>query len=185
MSISDWGVHQDAWRHIPRRIPAHGRQVRIGWFRHTVPRVINLSFTAGEPIVLPIIPPAAETTLKLTIQDTAGLTIDAILTLASPPPDRVSHGDRRGPRPRRSETTAMPVRCPHDDHGASGPSMAREDRTVLETTKARVGNPSLTWAPKCGAGDGNRTRAVSLGSVWITACRGAELGVRPVVSDRG
>ena len=32
------GVHQDAWRRIPRRIPARGRQVRIGWFRQTDPR---------------------------------------------------------------------------------------------------------------------------------------------------
>ena len=89
------GVHQDAWRRIPRRIPARGRQVRIGWFRQTDPRVITLIFAAGEPIVLLIIPAntatgAAETTLKLTAQDTAGLSINDILTLASLPPDPAS-----------------------------------------------------------------------------------------------
>ncbi|MFD1543250.1 DUF5994 family protein [Nonomuraea guangzhouensis] len=49
-------LHGDAWQNIPRRIPARGRQVRIGWFRHTDPRVIILSFAAGEPVVLLIIP---------------------------------------------------------------------------------------------------------------------------------
>ncbi len=33
-----------------------------------------------------------------------------------------------------------------------------------KTIKAPVGNLSLTWAFGLGAGDGNRTRAVSLGS---------------------
>ncbi|MEU7748146.1 DUF5994 family protein [Nonomuraea sp. NPDC049158] len=84
------GVHRDAWQNIPRRIPARGRQVRIGWFRHTDPRMITLSFATGEPVVLLIIPSgaaagAAEATLKLTAQDTAGLSIDAILTLAHLP----------------------------------------------------------------------------------------------------
>ncbi|MFG6196524.1 DUF5994 family protein [Nonomuraea sp. JJY05] len=51
------GVHRDVWQSIPRRIPARGRQVRIGWFRHTDPRVITLIFAAGEPVVLLIIHP--------------------------------------------------------------------------------------------------------------------------------
>ncbi|MFI6990409.1 DUF5994 family protein [Nonomuraea wenchangensis] len=98
------GVHGDAWHNIPRRIPARGRQVRIGWFRHTDPRVITLSFAAGEPVVLLIIPAgtvagAAEATLKLTAQDIAGLSIDAILTLAhlpaSPAPRAVADGSAR------------------------------------------------------------------------------------------
>jgi hypothetical protein len=53
------------------------------------------------------------------------------------------------------------------------------------TIKARVGIISLTWAFVCGAGDGNRTRAVSLGSTSITARRAADLGFGPVLSDRG
>lgn len=86
------GLHGDAWQNIPRRIPARGRQVRVGWFRHTDPRVITLSFAAGEPVVLLIIPShaaagAAETTLKLTAQDIDGLSIDAILTLVHVPAD--------------------------------------------------------------------------------------------------
>jgi len=36
-----------------------------------------------------------------------------------------------------------------------------------------------------GAGDGNRTRAVSLGSASITAGEAADLGFGSVVSDRG
>ncbi|WP_223167823.1 DUF5994 family protein [Nonomuraea sp. SYSU D8015] len=51
------GVHRDAWQRIPRRIPARGRQVRVGWFRHADPRVIILFFAAAEPVVLLIIPP--------------------------------------------------------------------------------------------------------------------------------
>ena len=86
------GVHWDVWQSIPRRIPARGRQVRIGWFRHTDPRVITLIFTTGEPVVLLVIPPdtaagPAEATLKLTAQDTTGLSIDDILTVARLPPD--------------------------------------------------------------------------------------------------
>ncbi|WP_344877054.1 DUF5994 family protein [Nonomuraea antimicrobica] len=86
------GVHCDAWQSIPRRIPARGRQIRIGWFRHTDPRLITLTFAAGEPVVLLVIPPdtaagPAEGTLKLTAQDTTGLSIDDILTVARLPPD--------------------------------------------------------------------------------------------------
>ncbi|WP_327092522.1 DUF5994 family protein [Nonomuraea sp. NBC_01738] len=86
------GVYRDAWQHIPRRIPARGRQVRVGWFRHSDPRVITLVFATGEPIVLLLIPSgtaagAAEAALKLTAQDTAGLATDDILILASLPRD--------------------------------------------------------------------------------------------------
>ncbi|MFI6603272.1 DUF5994 family protein [Nonomuraea sp. NPDC050536] len=86
------GVHRDTWQNIPRRIPARGRQVRIGWFRHTDPRVITLIFAAGEPVVLLVIPPgtaagAAKATLKLTAQNIAGMAVDDMLTLASLPPD--------------------------------------------------------------------------------------------------
>ncbi|MEU8398359.1 DUF5994 family protein [Nonomuraea sp. NPDC048892] len=96
------GVHGDAWHNIPRRIPARGRQVRIGWFRHTDPRVITLSFAAGEPVVLLIIPAgtaaaAAEATLTLTAQDIAGLSIDAILTLAHLPGDSAPRARADGP----------------------------------------------------------------------------------------
>ncbi|MEV4289778.1 DUF5994 family protein [Nonomuraea bangladeshensis] len=99
------GVHRDAWQNIPRRIPARGRQVRIGWFRHTDPRVITLSFAGGEPVVLLVVPSgtaagAAEATLKLTAgQDVAGLSIDAVLTLAhlpaGPAPRAVADGSAR------------------------------------------------------------------------------------------
>lgn len=98
------GVHQEAWQSIPRRIPARGRQVRIDWFRHTGPRVITLFFAAGEPVVLLIVPSGtaagpAEATLKLTVQDTADLTPDDILTLAhlsaGPAPRATADGSAR------------------------------------------------------------------------------------------
>ncbi|SEG79948.1 hypothetical protein SAMN05444920_104774 [Nonomuraea solani] len=96
------GLHGDAWQHIPRRIPAHGRQVRVGWFRYTDPRVITLSFASGEPVVLLIIPSdtagaAAEATLKLIAQDIAGLSIDAILNLAHLPASRAPRATADGP----------------------------------------------------------------------------------------
>ena len=37
----------------------------------------------------------------------------------------------------------------------------------------------------CGAGDENRTRTISLGSVAVTAARGADLALLAVRSDRG
>ncbi|WP_343971089.1 STAS domain-containing protein [Streptosporangium amethystogenes] len=93
------GLHGDAWQSIPRRVPARGRQVRIGWFRHTDPRLITLIFAAGEPVVLLVIPPdtaaaPAEATLKLTAQDlttqdSAGLSADDAQTGARLPPDPV------------------------------------------------------------------------------------------------
>ncbi|MEV1244383.1 DUF5994 family protein [Nonomuraea sp. NPDC050022] len=98
------GLHGDAWQNIPRRISARGRQVRVGWFRYTDPRVITLSFAAGEPVVLLIIPSgtaagAAGATLKLTAQDIAGLSIEAILTLAhlpaGPAPRATADGSAR------------------------------------------------------------------------------------------
>ncbi|WP_146615991.1 DUF5994 family protein [Nonomuraea aridisoli] len=95
------GVHRDAWRHIPDRFPARGRQVRVGWFLSTDPRVITLTFAAGEPVVLLIIPPdtaagPAEATLNLTAQDTAGLTTGAILALACPTPGAASQAPGDG-----------------------------------------------------------------------------------------
>jgi hypothetical protein len=63
--------------------------------------------------------------------------------------------------------------------------MAREDRTRPETIKARVGIHVPIWASPVGAGDGNRTRAVSLGIAGILPRWGVDLGLRPVVSGRG
>ncbi|GAA0934291.1 DUF5994 family protein [Nonomuraea longicatena] len=86
------GVHRDAWPRIPSRIPARGRTVRIGWFRHADPHVIVLFFASDEPVALLIIPPdtalgAAEAALELTARDTADLTDDAIVALAHLPSD--------------------------------------------------------------------------------------------------
>ncbi|MFG6200744.1 DUF5994 family protein [Nonomuraea sp. JJY05] len=89
------GVSRDAWQRIPSRIPARGRQVRIGWFRHADPHVVVLFFAAAEPVALLVIPPdtaagPAGATLKLTAHDTADLTTDDILIHARLPPEPVA-----------------------------------------------------------------------------------------------
>lgn len=99
------GVHQDAWRHIPRHIPARGRQIRIGWSGHTDPRVITLLFACGEPVVLLIIPPdtpprAAGATLKLTTQDITGLTPEGALPREPWQPGPLNEQERAGHRTR-------------------------------------------------------------------------------------
>jgi hypothetical protein len=53
------GVHMDGWEHVPQRIPARGRQIRVEWFRHADPRLITLFFANAEPIVLLVIPPVS------------------------------------------------------------------------------------------------------------------------------
>ncbi|GAA3255020.1 DUF5994 family protein [Nonomuraea helvata] len=106
------GVQRDAWQSIPHRMPARGRQVRFGWFRHADSRVITLIFAAGEPVVLLVIPPGTaagpgEVMLKLTAQDTAGLSIDDILTVARLPPDPALRG-----------TAADSLACWEDEGGS-------------------------------------------------------------------
>jgi hypothetical protein len=85
-------LHGDAWRSVPRRIPARGRQVHINGLRPVDPRLITLFFAAGEPVVLLVIPPgaafgAAAAKLRVTIRDTAGLTVDESRLLTRQPPD--------------------------------------------------------------------------------------------------
>ncbi|WP_281262576.1 DUF5994 family protein [Nonomuraea fuscirosea] len=117
------GVYGDAWRNIPRRVPARGRQVRVGWFRHTDPRVLTLVFASGEPVVLLVIPAetaagAAEATLKRIVQDAAGLTIDAILTLAQPPAGRAPRATADDPARWENEGGAVTGQAqPHRPHG--------------------------------------------------------------------
>ncbi|MER7505162.1 DUF5994 family protein [Nonomuraea pusilla] len=106
------GVQRDAWQSIPHRIPARGRQVRIGWFRHADARVISLIFAAGEPVVLLVIPPgttAGPAEAELTAQDTAGLSIDDILTVERLPPD---------PAPPLRGTAADSLACWEDEGGS-------------------------------------------------------------------
>ncbi|RCG28654.1 hypothetical protein DQ384_23220 [Sphaerisporangium album] len=66
------GLHVDAWDDIPHRIPARGRQVRVGWFRYTDPRLITLILMGSEPLILLVVPPG-----------TADGTATAALTLAA------------------------------------------------------------------------------------------------------
>ncbi|WP_214104044.1 DUF5994 family protein [Acrocarpospora catenulata] len=81
------GLRQDEWDHIPHRIPARGRQVRIGWFSHAEPHVLTMSLAGAEPIALLVIPPGtttgpAEAGLKLAAEDTTGFAPAEILTIA-------------------------------------------------------------------------------------------------------
>lgn len=121
------GLHSDVWQNIPRRIQARGRRVRVGWFRHADPRVITLSFGTGEPVVLLIVPSgtaagAAEATLKLTTQDIAGMSIDAILTLARLP---------AGPAPRAAADSS----ARWEDEGGS---------VIGQATQPSVGRPTTS-----------------------------------------
>jgi hypothetical protein len=50
--------------------------------------------------------------------------------------------------------------------------------------KVRVGLHVLTWVFAMRAGDGNRTRTTSLGSVGNSAVTGADLAVGVLASDR-
>jgi hypothetical protein len=59
------------------------------------------------------------------------------------------------------------------------------DEMAPEKIKARVEKLFLTWAFAMRAGDGNRTRAVSLGIAGIGSRGPADLGGRSVLSDRG
>ncbi|WP_285776530.1 STAS domain-containing protein [Microtetraspora sp. NBRC 13810] len=81
------GLHPDAWDNIPRRLPARGRQVRVGWFRHTDPHLISLIPLGAEPIMLLVIPPGsaagpAAAALSLAARGTPGLRPADILTAA-------------------------------------------------------------------------------------------------------
>ncbi|WP_336207254.1 DUF5994 family protein [Nonomuraea sp. LPB2021202275-12-8] len=53
------GLHIDAWDDIPRRIPAPGRAVRVGWFRSMDEQLVTLSINGKQGITLQVIPPDA------------------------------------------------------------------------------------------------------------------------------
>lgn len=81
------GLYRYIWDHIPRRIPARGRQVRVGWFDHAEPHVVTLSMAGAEEIVLLVIAPGttigpAKAALTLAAHDTTGLAPVDILTVA-------------------------------------------------------------------------------------------------------
>ncbi|GGO27070.1 DUF5994 family protein [Microbispora bryophytorum] len=84
------GVYRDAWDHIPRRVPAHRRQVKVGWFRYIDPHVITLILSGAEPVVLLVVPPGtasgpAEAVLTLVTGKTTGLAPADILAAAHLP----------------------------------------------------------------------------------------------------
>ncbi|MGI5291726.1 DUF5994 family protein [Nonomuraea polychroma] len=83
------GLYRDAWDHIPRRIPARGRHVRVGWFRSADPHLITLSIAGTAPITLLVIPPgtaydSATAALTFAAAGTVGIRPADILLPAAP-----------------------------------------------------------------------------------------------------
>ncbi|GGL02214.1 DUF5994 family protein [Planomonospora parontospora] len=81
------GLHPDAWEHIPRRIPARGRQIRVGWFRSTRPHLVTLILADAEPVTLLVIAPdttqgPATAALALAAAGIAGLGPADVLDLS-------------------------------------------------------------------------------------------------------
>ncbi|MFC4114463.1 DUF5994 family protein [Nonomuraea zeae] len=76
------GLYEEAWEHIPRRIQAPGRQVRVGWFRSADPHLITLSIAGTAPITLLVIPPGTAEAIA-----TAALTLAAAGTVGVRPAD--------------------------------------------------------------------------------------------------
>ncbi|GLX08205.1 STAS domain-containing protein [Microbispora sp. NBRC 16548] len=82
------GVHVDAWDHIPHRVQAGGRQVKVGWFHSADPRLVTLTFAEAEPVILLVVPPytadgPAGAALMLASQGRFGpLPVDLLTTAA-------------------------------------------------------------------------------------------------------
>ncbi|TDC03611.1 hypothetical protein E1267_25810 [Nonomuraea longispora] len=83
------GLHHDAWEHIPRRMTARGRPVRVGWFRSADPHLVTLTIEGKAPIVVLVIPPGtahapAVAALTLAAAGTVGVRPADILHPARP-----------------------------------------------------------------------------------------------------
>lgn len=70
-------LHADAWDDIPHRIPARGRQIRVGWFRHSDPRMVTLTLDGFEQVTLLVVPPGTETRANAT--DLSGLAAELLV----------------------------------------------------------------------------------------------------------
>ncbi|MGP4101472.1 DUF5994 family protein [Nonomuraea sp. KM90] len=81
------GLYRDAWDNIPARIPARGRQVRVGWFLSADPHLITLSVAGTAPITLLVIPPGTAN-----VQAMAALTLAAAGTVGVRPADILQPG---------------------------------------------------------------------------------------------
>ncbi|WP_245740331.1 DUF5994 family protein [Nonomuraea maritima] len=118
------GLHVDAWDHIPRRIQAPGRQVRVAWFRSADPHLITLSFAGTSPVSLLVIPPRtaagpAIAALTRAVADTFGVRPADLLRAAapeesSPAQDGSASWENEGgrvtePAPERPATRLRPV----------------------------------------------------------------------------
>ncbi|MFI7041818.1 DUF5994 family protein [Microbispora rosea] len=82
------GVHVDTWDHIPHRVHADGRQVKVGWFDSADPRLVTLTFAEAEPVILLVVPPytadgPAGTALMLASQGMVGLLPVDLFTTAA------------------------------------------------------------------------------------------------------
>jgi len=53
--------HPDAWDMVPRRLMAHGRVIRLGWFRRIDPHLVSLTGSFGrERVELLVVPPETD-----------------------------------------------------------------------------------------------------------------------------
>jgi hypothetical protein len=121
------GLYRDAWEHIPRRIPARGRQIRVGWFRSADPYMITLSIAGTAPITLLVIPPG-------TTNDTA----TAALTLAAAGTVGLGPADILHPAVPEAD---MP---------------GRDGSASWENEGGRVTDPALADLPSCGSRTGEK-----------------------------
>ncbi|GAA2672640.1 DUF5994 family protein [Nonomuraea recticatena] len=106
------GVHRDAWNDLPRRVPAPGRQVKVGWFLSTDPLLITLILSGVEPVTLLVIPPEtgegpAEAALTLAAQDTDGMWPSELLTIAHLPAQNAPSDTRSAPDTRPDSDTQL------------------------------------------------------------------------------
>lgn len=56
-TINRVGLSVTAWTNIPRRVPAPGRTVKVGWFSSIDPLTLSLTIARDDHIVLLVIPP--------------------------------------------------------------------------------------------------------------------------------
>ncbi|MEU4328515.1 DUF5994 family protein [Nonomuraea dietziae] len=121
------GVHRDAWNALPRRVPAPGRQVKVGWFLSTDPLLITLILSGVEPVTLLVIPPEtgegpAEAALTLAAQDTDGMRPSELLTIAHLPAQPNAPSDTRPDPDTRPDSDTRPHSDtrPDEEEGPAG-----------------------------------------------------------------
>lgn len=91
------GVHPEAWEHIPRRVPARGRQVDVRLFHHAHVELVVLCFAGGEHLALHVVPPG--TANRATDRATDGVADSATNSAADSAADATDSAAGRTTRP--------------------------------------------------------------------------------------